>query len=284
MKKIRDKEKYEQLIQQGYCIFENILDDSFMQQLRSKTEKLISKQTDEETRSLRAMGTDIPLQKDPFFAELIAWPKALEALASLGYPHPKFRSGYIISKPPQSPRLFWHHDYDSWEDPGSFGEIPQQLFLMYYLVDTTPHNGCLRVIPGTHQHDNPLHSELQEAHSQGLRAALNLDQPAFSLRPDEINVPVKAGDLLIGDSRLLHATHANQSSDFRTVITLWYHPDLAGLSEPLQAAYSAVNMQLSEEWRTWPEAAKEMVNPLWPRYEGSALPLQGSRIRPQRGE
>lgn len=277
------RDKYKQLIEQGYCIFEQILDDAFLQQLRDTCGKLIGKQTEEESRALRAMGTDIPLQKDSFFAELIAWPKALEALAALGYAHPKFRSGYVISKPPHSPRLFWHHDYDNWEDSGCFDETPQQLFLMYYLVDTTATNGCLRVIPGTHRHDNPLHAELEEAHSQRLRAALDPDRPAFSTRPDEMDVPVKAGDLLIGDSRLLHATHSNQSDDFRTVITLWYIPDMQTLSEPLQAAYAHTNMQLSEEWQAWPAAAKEKLNPLWPRYEGAARPLPGSRARPPRG-
>eukprot|EP01050_Picozoa_sp_SAG11_P020729 SAG11_NODE_3547_length_2377_cov_3.176471_3_plen_110_part_00 len=35
------------------------------------------------------------------------------------------------------------------------------------------------------------------------------------------DVPMKAGDLLLGDSRLLHRTHPNSSTERRTCITLW---------------------------------------------------------------
>ena len=35
-----------------------------------------------------------------------------------------------------------------------------QLFLMVYLVDTTPANGCLRVLPGSHLRKIPLDDEL----------------------------------------------------------------------------------------------------------------------------
>ncbi|RAP78417.1 phytanoyl-CoA dioxygenase family protein [Paenibacillus montanisoli] len=280
------KEKYEQLMRDGYCVFEQILDEPLLEQLRDKTNDLLDRQSEELTRSLRNMGSDIPVEVDPFFAELIAWPKALEALASLGFPKARFRSGYIISKPPHSPRLFWHHDFSEWTAPDGFGPLPQMVFLMYYLVDTTPFNGCLRAIPGSHVNDNPLHDELlqtADAHSAHMRSTLDLDQPAFSFRPDEVDVPVKAGDLLIGDSRLLHAAHANQSDVRRTVITLWYHLDVEALSETVQAAYAKYNMKLSEGWQKWPEEAKKKVEPLFAVYEGTAEPLMGSRKRPKRG-
>ena len=47
---------------------------------------------------------------DPVFLELIAWQPALDALVQLGWPAggATFTDGYIISKPPHSPPLFWH--------------------------------------------------------------------------------------------------------------------------------------------------------------------------------
>ena len=49
---------------------------------------------------------------------------------------------------------------------------------MYYLVDTTPENGCLRVLAGSHLkrhpvHDNPLFQLL----SDGLRAHIGRPRP-----------------------------------------------------------------------------------------------------------
>lgn len=279
---LKIKEQKEQLLKDGYCVFENILDAEMLHSLRKVSDELLAGQSLENKKLYYSTGSNIPLTEDPFFAELIAYPDVLAALASLGYPESKFSIGFIISKQPNSPRLFWHYDYAAWDDPDAFGETPQQLFLMYYLVDTTPHNGCLRVIPGTHIHDNPLISELQEAHIEELTRADNLDIVDFSTRPDEVDVPVKAGDLLIGDARLLHATHANHSSDRRTVLTLFYHPDFQQLSEPVQAFVSQnMTARIPEEW---PQHAKNLVEPLLARYEGSARPLPFNRNRPLRGE
>ena len=48
---------------------------------------------------------------DPIFAELIAWPTALSLFTQMGFDTPTFTDGYIISKPPNSPPLFWHYDW-----------------------------------------------------------------------------------------------------------------------------------------------------------------------------
>ena len=73
-------------------------------------------------------------------------------LECLGYAECKFSRAYLISKPPQSPQLFWHQDFTAWSgEPRAFDEISPQLFAMFYLVDTTKENGCLRVIPGSHR-------------------------------------------------------------------------------------------------------------------------------------
>ncbi len=275
-------EKKEQLLKDGYCVFENVLDAEMLLSLRNISDKLLAEQSTEDKNLYYSSGSNIAVTEHPFFAELIAYPNTLAVLASLGYPDPKFSSGFIISKPPNSPRLFWHYDYAVWDDPDAFRETPQQLFLAYYLVDTTPHNGCLRVIPGSHMHDNPLLTELQEAHTEELTRANNLDGADFSTRPDEVDVTVKAGDLFIGDSRLLHASHANHSNDRRTLVSLIYHPDFQALSEPLQAFISQrMTAQIPEEW---PQHAKNLMEPLSTRCEGSSEPLPWNRNRPLRGK
>ena len=61
------------------------------------------------------------------------------------------RQGYSLSKPGGGPALYWHRDWHHWSCKAE-SEQPRgtQLFLMVYLVDTTPDNGCLRVIPRSH--------------------------------------------------------------------------------------------------------------------------------------
>ena len=61
----------------------------------------------EDHRSLqRAPGSLVHVAIDPFFAELIAWPKTHAALAGLGLEDARFSSGYVISKPPHGRRFF----------------------------------------------------------------------------------------------------------------------------------------------------------------------------------
>ncbi len=65
----------------------------------------------------------------------------------------------------------------------------------------------------------PLHDILPNAHGAELQRVENPNHPAFQHFPDEVDIIVNAGDLVIGDSRLLHASHGNQSDEHRTVIT-----------------------------------------------------------------
>ena len=140
---------------------------------------------------------------------------------------------------------------------------------MYYLTDTSRENGCLRVVPGSHTRHNSLHDVLREPHSAQLSQARDMSLPEFSDRPDEVDVPVRAGDLLVGDARLLHAAHANETDERRTLITLWYQPDLRAMPEPIQAQVAAKVHRAPD---AWPQEAREKYTAMLATYDGPALP------------
>ena len=94
----------------------------------------------------------------------------------------------------------------------------------------------------------------------------------ISTFPDEVDIPVKAGDLVIGDSRLLHASHGNQSDERRTVITLWYHPFFALLPEEMQAHIGRLRQSLA-----WSDADWERIAELAPVCESNIEPLKWNR-------
>lgn len=269
---------YTQLIEEGYCVFPDILPRPLNDSLIAAAETLLHQQAEEQQERFRSQGSMFPTSSHPVFAELIALQSALTAMRSLGFATPTFSDGYLISKPGNSPRLFWHYDWFAWGEPRSYENPPPQIFLMYYLTDTRPENGCLRVIPGSHIRRNALHDLLREPHSAELALAKNPDLPEFSTRPDEIDVPIKAGDLLIGDARLLHATHANNTDERRTVITLWFQPDMSSLPESIQAQMAAKAQRIPEDW---PESAKSLVEPLMTTYSGSANPCERQLWRPR---
>jgi len=266
-----------QLLDDGYCVVEDVLPNALLAELRDDSARLADERLADDRVSQRSTGSMINVFELSRCVDLVTLPAALETLKQLGYEAPKFTSGYVISKPPDSPQLFWHYDWACWDDPGAFGPVPQQLFLMYYLVDTTRENGCLRVIPGSHRSNNPLHDLLAEAHSSQLAAAKDLDRPEFGTRPDEVNVPVKAGDVVIGDSRVLHASHANTTDTRRTVITLWYHPDVAALDEGTQGFIAELALPFPDSWGA---EERSRMAPLVPRYDGKKAALPWNRHRP----
>ncbi len=272
----RDEARRRQLFEDGFCRFPNVLPEAMLGRLRNAIARLLVERAAERA-SQRTTGSMIHTNTDPIFAELIAYPSALAALASLGYPHPTFTDGYIISKPARGPRLFWHYDWFAWETPRAFDPEPMQLFAMYYLSDATRKNGCLRVVPGTHFRENPLHGLIARPHSAELHAPKTLEcNPAFSDRPDEVDVCVKAGELLIGDARLLHAAHDNQTDEERMLITLWYQPDYANLPEDIQAQMVAKIQIIPTDW---PDDSKALLEPLLPRYTGGVKAAKSS-LRP----
>ena len=272
MKVEKPKEKYDQLIADGYCVIADVLKEQMLTRLRSVTDELLDAQTEDERAAHRSSGSMISVYMHPLFAELVVYPRALQALDALGFLRPKWSSGYVISKPPQSPPLFWHQDWWGWNDPCSYTALPQQLFLMYYLVDTTPYNGCLRVIKGSHLNRHPLHDILPDAHGAALQRVDDPDHLAYQHFPGEIDVPVKAGDLVIGDSRLLHASYGNQSDARRTVITLWYHPFFALLPASMQAHIGRLRQSLAWSDTDWTRIAE-----LAPVCESDVEPVKWNR-------
>ena len=81
------------------------------------------------------------------------------------------------------------------------------------------------MLPGTHRAEHPLHRKLGAAHSDAVRGVEEWEAaPEHADAEGEADVAVAAGDLVLGDARLLRGTHPNTSPERRTVITLWYLP------------------------------------------------------------
>ena len=264
--------KRRQLDQDGYCLLENIIDARMLERLREVTDEVLARTDATHFEEKRSQGSVIPVFEHPAMAELIAHPPVLAALAELGFDNPKWGSGFIISKPPHSPPLFWHQDGRFWDAPVSYTPQTIQCFLMIYLVDTTPHNGCLRLIPGSHLKRHALHDLLPGAHQKDLGKMADPDHLAYQRAGGEVDVPVKAGDVVMGSARLLHAAHGNQSDQRRTNITLWYYPAFSALPEPIQAFVA------HESWpAAWHEQTRTLTEALRPVYEGAVEPIRHNR-------
>ena len=270
--------KLEQLQREGYCVLEELANEALLRRTRGCVEQAVATQDIERLARTRSPGTLIDSNAYPELAGIIGNPVSLKALDEMGLPGSKFWKAVIISKPPGGPRLYWHQDCLMWQDPRAYSEIPPMIFLMYYLEDTTRENGCLRVLPGTHRRRHVLHG-MGEAHTPEINRVENPVDPRFLDYPEEEDLPVLAGDLVVGDARMFHATHANRSSQRRTVITVWYHPVFDGL---LPSTQSWIHEEFHHRHGDWPEAALAEIEPVIPRYTGCAAPMKFNRFPDER--
>jgi len=222
-----------QLLDQGYCLVDGRLPAGRLDQLRQWSDAWL--RTTAHPARWKYQGSDIHvsgarhrskrmpnLPQDDTVDFLIEHPRAIMAALGLG----DFRSGgtfQIISKPPGGPPLYWHQDWARWDDPISLSPWPQQVFLNWYLSDTSAANGCLRVIPGSHRRRMDLHAQLVPAHEGGGYDIEEANEWMFHDHPQAMDVPVSPGQLLIADARLLHGTHANTTGTRRTVLLGWFY-------------------------------------------------------------
>ena len=263
-----------QFMNDGFYLFRNMLEPELIDTLRGITDDVLAQQEEAHFEQQRAPGSMVLIDWEMAYqydvlAELIAHPKMLKRLSELGFAEPKFGHGRIISKPPHSPRLFWHEDGRFWDDPVSYTPQPIQCFLMYYLVDTTPENGCLRVIPGSHLKRHALHDQVPVRHTDKLKTYADPDHIAFQHAEGEIDVPVKAGDAVMGYGTLFHSAHANQTNQRRTALTMWYYPDFVGLPEHTQATVASLETD-NQVTRCSPGQRQRLMEPLRIVYEGDA--------------
>ena len=264
---------YQQLCEEGYCVIERVLDDVLLDDISRLSAEALSVTSSEHRTQNRSQGSLINIADYPGYAPLIGNAKARSVFQRWSFADPRFSSGYLISKPPSGPALFWHQDWWGWDDPISYSDEITQVFLMYYLTDTTPENGCLRVLPGSHRRRHALH-DADAAHGESLSRVDDPNNSLYGSIDDEVPVPVQAGDLVIGDARLLHSAYANRSDDERSLITLWFHPNYRDLPAGMRARIRQIFERQGVDTDPggaepttlddWPNASRQQIADLFP--------------------
>lgn len=132
----------------------------------------------------------------------------------------------IMTKQPQFSSITgWHRDSRYWNF-----QRAELISTWLALRDETVENGCLLVIPGSHQ---------IQVSVDGLDAAqfLRPDYPANqALLAQAVAVPLKAGDVLLFSSNLFHAAGCNQTDQTKFSLVFTYR---AFDNPPLKGSRSA---------------------------------------------
>ncbi len=231
--------KRDELIELGYTMVPGVLQNPLLDELRTWSHEVFERlpvdpkyryqgsdihvYTERLWKTRAALKADEKRFADPIVERIIDYPAQQEACRLLQLEDLASHDVIILlSKPAYGPPLYWHQDYMNWNSPAAATPWPTVVFLSYYLSDTNRENGCLRVIPGTHRKRIDLHDILPAAHGPEIQAIDALDSPVFMDHPDAIDVPLKAGDLIIADARLLHAAWPNQTAQRRTLVLAWH--------------------------------------------------------------
>jgi ectoine hydroxylase-related dioxygenase (phytanoyl-CoA dioxygenase family) len=195
----------------------------------------------------RENKTLLPLRwDDELVGLLLADSERVAALAeAIDATDLRWISGYLSVKEPHTGALDWHQDWWCWDHPASYGPATPQVALLVYLSDTDEATGALRVRPGSHQ------GRAGEPVTLGLRA----------------------GDAVVLDYRVLHATHPNHAARRRDAVLLSFAPDWAALPADIRGHLISHLAQPGAHEST----GGSSVAPLLPRFDGPRRDLPLSR-------
>ena len=284
-----DKGHRQALARQGYTVVKDFLPGSLLDRLRQQRDQVLAQLPPEHREMYKSQGSLVNLGDHPEFSHLIRLPKSQTLMQALGLDDIRWLAGYLISKPPKSPSLFWHQDWWGWDHPLSYTPRLAGLGIMIYLSDTCKENGCLRVLPGSHRCQHPLH-ELPVAHEQALSNIKDPDNIAYQSDASEAAVEVEGGDVVLLDPRLLHSAYANRTDNERSLFTLWYLPDFGTLPESIQARYVQIfnrhdldtgDSAAGKLLESWPEKDRQAIEHLEPIYHGQTEPHPWNRAPDQ---
>jgi phytanoyl-CoA hydroxylase len=155
-----------------------------------------------------------PITQDRRFHDLVFHPRVLDVVEMLIGPDIQLHQSRLILKP-RAPGVWfdWHQDFPAF--PHTNFDL---LIVTIYLDDSTPDNGCLAVIPGSHRL-GPLRHEFTFDGAPRTRLA---DRRRLRGRPRGVDVPVQAGGMLVHHANLLHSSKANRTDQPRSALSFWY--------------------------------------------------------------
>lgn len=208
----------------GYCVSPEVLDSNEVATLRGELDGLIAAMpSDMEvvgregkiTRPMRPEYLVEPHTKRTYWLELCRHPRVLDAVeAVLGPDLTLIMSHLIVKRPHDGLPVKWHQDNTYW--PSVDGTDVITVWLAIDDVDTK--NGCMKVIPSTHAG----YPELERVFTDGKDLLGVETHVSPEMESRAVPIELKAGDLSIHDSYILHGSETNTSHRRRAGYTMRY--------------------------------------------------------------
>jgi phytanoyl-CoA hydroxylase len=200
-----------QFARDGYMIFRGVLDRELIQEASDHVAWLLKRNPGLRPEQLHNnLMTD-----DPFWVRLVGDDRLLDVAEQFIGPNIALFASHYISKPPfDGQPVLWHQD-------GAFWPLePMEVVTLWLAIDeSTPENGCMRVIPGTHTLD------LQPMEDANETAVLDkVVPPEFVDESRAVDLVLKPGDVSVHNPLIIHGSKANRSPKRRCGLTIRYIP------------------------------------------------------------
>lgn len=121
-----------------------------------------------------------------------------------------------LKRPREGSRFRWHQDSPYWAH--FFRELDRLPNVLLNLDDADEHNGCFRVIRGSHRR-----GMLPGCEGEGRLGPLFTDPRAFDLA-DQVPIAAPAGSLVFFSPHTVHGSEPNRSDASRRALVLTYQP------------------------------------------------------------
>ena len=149
--------------------------------------------------------------------DLVRHPAILDAVEDVIGPNILcWGSSFFIKEPRHPGFVSWHQDSTYW------GLDPADVVTAWVaLTDSTPANGAMRVIPGTHKLDQVPHQDTfrpENLLSRGQEVMVEVDEREAAM------LPLAAGEMSLHHVRLIHGSDPNPSALRRIGFAIRYIP------------------------------------------------------------
>jgi hypothetical protein len=178
---------------------------------------------------------DTPHFRDPRLLEFLLSDEVLDLVEPLVGPDIALWTSHFISKEPFTGRATpWHEDSAFWN--GRLSEYDRIVTVWLALGPSNRENGCMRVIPGTHENGGfseyrPTDMTTQTFHAEIVQVE----------EEQAVYFELERGECSLHDGRIVHGATPNTSPVRRTGYTMRYCP----------ASVKVLPVEANEGWKLW---------------------------------
>jgi ectoine hydroxylase-related dioxygenase (phytanoyl-CoA dioxygenase family) len=217
------RERYDR---DGYAIFRAVLGPDLIAEASEHVAWLQARHPDVRPEQLGHRY----VRDDPFWLRLVGDDRLLDIAQLFIGPDIALFASHYISKPPRSGQpVLWHQDAAFWPLE------PMRVVTLWLAIDhSTPRNGCVRLIPGSHRGDvAAMRANTAVDNVLGEEIAAEVDESAA------VDMVLAPGDVEVHHPNIVHGSNANASPTRRCGLTIRYIPTSTRITEeqPFPSAF-----------------------------------------------